>query len=692
MAPEQARGAPADRRADLWAFGCVLYEMLAGRRAFAGKDMSETLAAVLRDTPDWRAVPDETPTPIRRLLHRCLAKDPKARVADASIARIEIDDALHESAIDLPAARTPAQRRERRLWASALAIVVILAVAAVVLPPRSTPISGETHLEITTPRTSDPVSLAISPDGQRLVFVAESDGRNMLWLYRFDSGVAAPLAGTDGATAPFWAPDSRSVAFFSFVDNGLKRIDVDGRALQTLGTVPLGNAGTWNQDGTMLIAGLSGQSPIFRIASTGGDATPATRLAPTEQIHQSPHFLPDGRHFLYHAPNATPPAVYLGELDGSETRRLVEASSGAVYLSGHLLFLRQRTLFAQPFDPVRLAVTGNPFRVADDVASMALTPAVSASTSGTLVYRTGPAAFSQVSRPLVWFDRSGATVGTVGGPDVGVRPSLSQDGRQVALGRSVGTSPPEIWRLTMDGGRAMKLTANGFINLDPVWSPDGGSIVYASNPRGTFDLYVTSADGTAAEALLLGSPENKVPSDWSGDRRFVLFEIITIPTFMFDIWAIATDGDRKPFPVIATSANERQGQFSPDGQWLAYQSDETGRFEIYVQRFPGPGGKRPISTNGGAQVRWRRDGEELFYIAMDGRLMAVPIRFAADGQAVDVGTPAPLFATQVGGAVRGLDRQQYVVSPDGQRFLMSVVPEDPNPPPIEVILNWQPRG
>jgi Tol biopolymer transport system component len=691
MAPEQVRGAAADRRADLWAFGCVLYEMLAGRRAFAGEDIPETLAAVLKDDPDWRALPDKTPSPIRRLLQRCLAKDPKARVADASMARIEIDDAVHESSIDLPAGRTSAQRRERVLWASALAIALILAVAALVRAFRPPLPSGEAHFEITTPPTSDPASLAISPDGQQIVFVAASQGRNMLWLYRLDSGTAAPLAGTDGATAPFWSRDSRSVAFFSMIDNGLKRIDVDGRSLQVLGIVPLGTAGTWNQDGTILYAGLGGPGPIFRISSTGGDATPATRLAPTEQIHQFPHFLPDGRHFVYHAPNAAPPAVYLGRLDGSEARRLVEADSGAVYLSGHLLFLRQRTLFAQAFDPLGLAVDGSPFRVADDVASVDLTPAVSASTSGTLVYRGGSAVSIQLSRPLIWFDRSGARIGTVGGSDVGIRPSLSHDGRHIALHRSVGTSPPEIWRVTLDGGRAMKLTSNGFINLDPVWSPNDSRIVYASNPEGQFDLYVTSADGAAAEELLLGPPGNKVPSDWSPDRRFVLFETITIPKFAFDIWSIAVDGDRKPFPVVATTANERQGQFSPDGQWLAYQSDETGRFEIYVQRFPGPGGKRPISTNGGAQVRWRRDGRELFYIAMDGRLMAVPIRFAADGQAVDVGTPAPLFATQVGGTVRGLDRQQYVVSPDGQRFLMSVIAEDPNPPPLEVILNWQPR-
>jgi len=697
MAPEQARGKPADKRADLWAFGCVLYEMLTGRRAFAGQDTTETLAATIKDDPDWSALPNGTPPSIRRLLRRCLAKDLKGRLSDAAVARIEIEEAVREPSSDIAAAQTPTHRRERIIWATALAIVAALGVAAV-WTTRPAPVASKMHWEITTPSTSDPVSFAISPDGQRIVFVAGSEGRNMLWLYRLDSGAAAPLAGTDGATAPFWSPDSRSVGFFSTIDNTLKRIDVDGRFLQVLGTFPLGTGGTWNQDGTILFAVLAGRGPIYRISSTGGEATPATRLESTEQTHQFPQFLSDGRHFLYHAPNVSPPAVFLGRLGGSEVRRLVDADSAAVYLPpGYLLFLRQRTLFAQAFDPARLVLAGDPFRVADGVASFVVAPAVSASTTGTLVYRTGSAAVLGL-RPLVWFDRSGTKIGTVGNPDVGVRPSLSRDGRQVALYRSLGTSPPQIWRLALEGGGGpTRLTFNDAINLDPIWSPDGSRVVYASNVKGPLDLYMTSVDGTVTDELLLASPENEIPSDWSKDGRFVLFEVVGLPTFGFDIWAFAVDGSRstspkpvegrKPFPVVATSVVERQGQFSPDSQWIAYQSNETGDFEIYIQRFPGPGDKQRISTNGGAQVRWRQDGKELFYIALDGQLMSVPIQYRPDGQ-LQPGVPVPLFATQVGGALSGLDRQQYVVSPDGQRFLMSTVTE--NQSPLQVILNWRP--
>jgi serine/threonine protein kinase len=695
MAPEQARGKAADKRADLWAFGCVLYELLTGRRVFAGQDTSETLAAVIRDNPDWRALPNDTPPSIGRLLRRCLAKDPKGRLSDAAAARLEIDDAFAEPRIVTEATPSTSPRTERFAWAFVLLLVVVAAVAVVMLTRRPESPGGEVRFEIPTPPTTDAGSLAISPDGQKIVFVATSAGHSMLWLRRLDSLSSHPLPGTEGATAPFWSPDSRSVAFFTSMDNRLKRLDIDGRAVQVLGTVPLGTGGTWNRDGVILFSTLSGPGPLLRVSSDGGQASPVTQLTAPEATHQFPQFLPDGRRFLYHVPNLSPPAVFIGDLDGSASRRLFEADTPALYVpSGYVLFVREGTLFAQAVDPDTVEVTGNPLRVADLVATVSVPPVVSVSATGTLVYRAGPPgdAIPYGTRPLVWFDRSGREIARVGGPFPGTRPALARDGHQVAFMRSVdSTSPPDIWILALDRNVVSRVTSNAAINLDPIWSPDGREIVFSASLKGSFDLYRRRVDGTGADNLLLATPEPKMPSDWSSDGRFLLYTtFFGSMSTATDIWSLPLVGDRKPIQIVQTAFEERDAQFSPDGRWIAYQSNETGQFEIYLQQFPGPGRRQPVSTAGGAQVRWRRDGRELFYVALDGKLMAVPIRFTPDSQSVDVGTPVSLFTTQVGGAVLGLDRQQYVVSPDGQRFLMSILPEDANPSPITVVLNFQP--
>jgi serine/threonine protein kinase len=694
MSPEQAKGRAADRRSDMWAFGCVVYEMLAGRRAFAGDDIADTLANVLRGEPDWNLLPPETPAPIHRLLRRCLVKDPKRRVGDVSTARIEIDDAEHhQSEPDRSLASRPSHR-ERIILLSMLALVTLVAGVAIVLALRPEPSRSEMRLEITTPPTTDPASLAISPDGEKLVFVANSDGRPMLWLRPLASVAARPLPRSDGATYPFWSPDSRSVGFFA--EGKLKRVDIDGGSAQTLTNVLTAAArgGSWGRDGTILFANVG--SPILRIPATGGEPTAVTRLETSQGgapiSHRFPQFLPDGRHFLYYLQGSSDvTGVYVAQLDGSNRRRLLAADAAASFApSGHLLFVRQGTLFAQNFDPTALALTGNPFSVAESVvidAASTNLAALSSSAAGRLVYRTGSASRQ---RKLVWFDRSGKEIAKVGDPDDdgALNPSLSPDGRYVALQRTVNANP-DIWLIDIARGVRSRLTFETSTEYAAVWSPDGSRIAFNSNPKNVYDLYQKSAAGIGSEQLLLTTPQLKTPMDWSPDGRFLLYRSLD-PTMNWDLWALPLEGDRKPFPVVQTNFEERDGQFSPDGRWIAYVSNESGRFEIYIQPFSGPegkfAGKWQISTNGGGQVRWRRDGKEVFYVGLDGKLMAVPIRISLRGTSVEPTAPVPLFAARLAG-LGGSTLPQYMVAADGQSFLMNTVTED-TASPITVVLNW----
>jgi Tol biopolymer transport system component len=703
MSPEQARGQPVDKRTDIWAFGCVLYEMLTGRAAFVGPTITDTLAAILEREPNWQALPLATPGNIHRWLRRCLEKDPKRRWRDIGDARIELTDASASPTPAMPAeGRTPIEIgelrlypdghlkqsatrfRERLAWISALALVILIAAAwqvwfrqhGVAVAP-----ALEMRLEIITPPTTDASSLAISPDGQKIVFAGTSDGRQRLWLRLLGSPSRQALTGTDSAYYPFWSPDSRSLGFFA--DGKLKRIDIETGSVQVLASATAGRGGAWNRDGVILFAPQAG--PIYRISADGGERTQLTR---PEQgtSHRFPEFLPDGRHFLYYVPGSSKVrGVHIGQLDGTETRRLVDADVAGVYLSsGKLMFIRQGTMLAQDFDPVRLALSGHPVPVAEQVAVNVEfgSAAVSASATGLLAYRAGPAE----RRQLTWFDRSGREVAKVGSPDSAGPwgPSISPDGGYIALTRTVEANG-DIWLLETARGALRRLTLDPANDVGPIWSPDGSRIAFSSNREGPANLYEKPADGAGDEKLLLATPLDKQVADWSPDGRFLLYRSQDTKT-KYDLWALPLERERKPFPIVQTNFDERDAQFSPDGKWIAYESDESGRFEIYVQPFPGPGAKLPISTNGGAQVRWPHEGKELFYIGLDERLMAVPIRLPSNGQAVEVGAPVPLFPARVGGAV-SVYRQQYMVSPDGQRFLINTVLAESGTSRITLILN-----
>ncbi len=685
MSPEQASGRSADRASDMWAFGCVLFEMLTGRRAFEGATTSEILANVLKTAPDWDRLPAETPDGLRRLLQRSLQKDQKLRFRDMRDAGLELDDVRGAASEHIHVTGVRSGRRERIAWASALALAVLIAGLLGARALRPAPSSPEVRLEINTPPTRN-ASIAMSPDGLKIVFVAPSEGRSQLWLRALDSPLARPLAGTEGASSPFWSPDSRSIGFFA--GTTLKRMDIDGGSVKTLTSVsPAPSGGAWNSDGTIVFSPSPGR-PILRISAEGGESSAATRFESPQQSHSSPAFLPDGRHFLFFV-TGSPEArgVYIGQLDGLDTKRLFNADAPVVYAaSGHLLFIREGKLLAQDFDPDRLELRGDPFAIAEHMTGRTT---LSASAAGPIAYRTSSADSGQ--RQLVWVDRRGREIEKETYPNVTAQgPSLSHDGRRVAVFRHANGNT-DIWSYEK-GRRAWdRLTFDSGDDIYPLWSPDGNRIVFGSR-RGEMDLYskLLSAPPGIGEELLLSTSQPKFPMDWSADGRFLLYDSLD-PKRAFDIWALRLEGDgRKPFEVVQTDFNERNAQFSPDGTWIAYQSDKTGRVEIYVQPFPGPGSDSRVSIDGGAQVRWNPNGKELFYVAPDDRLMAVPIRFGSNGKVVEPGTPLGLFGTNVGSMAINTNRQQYMVTRDGQSFVMNSVLGAPSTSPITVILNWQP--
>lgn len=696
MAPEQAVGRLADRRADIWAFGVVLYEMLTGRRPFEGGTVNDVISEVLKSEPDWRRLPPETPLRIRRLLKRCLRKDRADRQHDMADARIEIEQPDDEPDADAVSGFRGSRARERWLLGSLLTVVTIFAViqsARVWQQSSAVPLAPEMRLDISTPGApgtafadwSDLQRVAwaaVSPNGFHVVYSMFSDGALRLWLRSLDSTTVRALPGTESAVLPFWSADSRSVAFFA--DSQLKRVDIDGGTLRTLAEAPFGAGGAWNADGTILFTPLF-SGPIYRVSATGGEATAVTELASGDRVHQYPHFLPDGRHFLYVAAGkGGVRGIHVGALDGSSSRRLVDGELAVLHPpSGHLFFLRQGTLFSQPFDLGALALreTSAPFAEQVEV--------VSASPAGPLLYRQAP---NQGRWQLAWLDRSGRQMGRIGAPlgDASIETELSPDGRHAALSRRLNGNL-DIWWLDTVRGVLSRFTSDTAAESTLRWSPDAQRVVFASMKRGVYDLYSRSASDRDAEQMLLSSPDNKSVSDWSSDGRFLLFRSVD-PVTGHDLWALPLDQPATAFPVVRTKFTEGFGQFSPDGRWIAYQSNESGRYEVYAQPFPGPGTQVPISTAGGSQPRWGPDGRELFYLGLDRRLMAVPIRPTADGKGLEVGAPQPLFTAPVAEPVPLQSGYvlAYDVSPDGQRFLVNTVTEEPSLAPITLVLNWKP--
>ena len=684
MAPEQAAGGSADRSTDVWAFGCVVYEMIAGRRAFGGSTVSEILANVLRSEPEFGGLPDATPDSVRRLLRRCLQKDQKRRLRDIRDARLEIDDATAEKSSDAPQGDRRSARRERLVWAAALALAVSSAAGLAVWAFRPAGAEApEVRLDIQPPPGADP-SVAISPDGLKIVFAGQKDGVSRLWLRPLATMTATPLPGTERGSAPFWSPDSRSIAFFA--DGALKRVDLDGGSPRSLtAPVPTPTGGAWNADGVLLF-GANPSGPLLRLSLNGGDPVPATELRAGERSHSYPLFLQDGHRFLFFV-TAGPEqqGVYVGTLGVPDARRLVEADGPAILSAdGPLLFVRQGTLWSQPFDHDRLELQGAPTAVETLTSGATLTGSTA-----------GPMAFRRISqhaerRRLAWFDRAGTLLRNVEYADgASPGPAWSNDGRHVAIFRYENRNM-DIWSFAVARGTWDRMTADPADDILPVWSPDDTHIIFGSRRSGRMDFYrkrVGSQPGDDEE-LLLSTPEIKFATDWSRDGRFLLYGL-PVAKRGLDIWALPLTGKPVPFPLVQTEFDELLAQVSPSGRWMAYQSNRTGRHEIYLRAFPAGEADVPVSSQGGTEPRWHPNGKELFYLTPEGRLQVVGLRFSPDEARVEPEAPRDLFATTLQSAVGTMSRQRYAVAPDGQSFLMHSPAGDIPTLPITVILNWK---
>ena len=688
MAPEQIERRTVDSRADIFAFGAVLHEMLTGRRAFGGDSRASVIAAILKEDPQpIQSVVVAVPFGLDRVVRKCLAKNPDERWQTASDLRDELiwiaeGQSSHGSGHSStePDAHSLATRRERLAWAVA-AIATAGLVAALGWPliaPSATNSAAEVRLDVTTPQVTNPMSafsFALSPDGQKLAFVAPSEGVDRIWVRSLDSSAATALKGTEGASHPFWKPDGQSIGFFA--KGMLSRIDLSGGLVQRLAPANSGRGGTWNRLGTIVFV-PGNIDPMYQVADTGG--TPRLLFGSTAATHRFPQFLSDDEHVVFF----TAGGVHVVAISGGAATLLAPSDTSAAVTRGNLFFMRGGTLYALRFDEQRRTSDGEPFPIADSVMHFPTKGAFTASSTGTLAYRTG----GRLNDQLLWLDRTGTTTRFMLAPDEGgyFNPVVSGDGR-VLFQRRLDRNW-DIW--LGDGGRrgVTRTTLDTPDEICPVWSPDGQRFVFSSNRSGLNDLYQRALGG--GDELLLKSPSLKIATDWSRDGRYLLYRVHN--ETRSDLWVLPLVGGTAPYPLTETRFDEREGQFSPDGKWVAYQSDESGRYEIYLQPFTGSGERIPVSVDGGTQPRWGRDGRELYFVSLDEKLVAVPIRLNDDSPP-QLSTPVALFQTLIsGGAVPGANRQQYDVSADGQQFLMSVSAVDGDIGPISMVLNWNPAN
>ena len=688
MAPEQLQGkADVDSRADIFAFGCVLFEMLTGKRAFDGTDAASVIAAVMeRPAP---AVAEIAPGPLDRVLQKCLAKDPDDRWQTARDLKTELLWAAEGRAVSLVTAKA-----RPRWWIGATAVATLAAGALAFVHFREKPPAlpgARFNVVLTAPY------FTLSPDGRNLAYVNSGGGATRIWIRALDSLQPRELPGTDGAYYPFWSPDGANLGFFA--QGKLKKIAVAGGPAESLCDATSPRGGSWNREGVIIFGNLQGG--LYRVSAEGGTPQPLTRLAASDNADSDryPEFILGGRRFLFTSLRGTAEAsgIYAGSTDSAPPVRILSDRSRAFYVppgagsrNGQLLFVRGNTLMALPFDPEKLRAEGAAVPMVEDLSPTPNTyfGAYSASENGILLYHSGT---STTTRNLLWIDRTGKRVAITGEPQPLFSPALSPDGKHAAYSLRASSGGTDIWLHDLERGTLNRFTFSPGFSGYPLWSPDGSYIVFGISGTNPFrlvdaDFYRKPASGAANPELLLHAGLNATVEDISSDGKWLVYTKTETQTNN-DLWLLPLQGEHKPQKYLDSPANEFLAQFSPDGKWMAYTSDETGQAEVYVQPIPATGEKHQISKTGGARPRWRRDGKELFYIAYDGKLMSVPVKLG--GTAFDFGAPQSVMPQPLFGGAQG-PGFGYQPSADGQKFLAAVPAEQTAAPvPFTIWLNWQ---